>query len=129
MNSGFGMLKYSDFSFHEDGLMLAAVGDGTALIWNSGTWRLEQKLQHPSYVYTAQFHPNSSQLIATAGFDRVIRMWRKEREQYIVTQVGYMITCLPVIGHRALNTIYYFVHHLLFLGTYRSQLPHQLRNF
>ena len=104
--------------------MLAAVGDGTALIWNSGTWRLEQKLQHPSYVYTAQFHPNSSQLIATAGFDRVIRMWRKERDQYIVTQVGHMITCLPVIGHCALNTIYYFIDHFLFLGTYRSQLPH-----
>ena len=37
--------------------------------------RSEEKLSHPSYVYTAQFHPASSTLLATAGFDRVIRLW------------------------------------------------------
>ena len=73
-------------SFHPDGYMLAAVGDGTALIWNSVSWKLEHKLQHPSYVYTAVFHPCSSHLVATAGFDRVIRIWRRERDTYTVSQ-------------------------------------------
>ena len=67
--------------------MLAAVGDGTSLIYNSSSWKLDQKLQHPSYVYTAQFHPATSSVVVTAGFDRVIRIWRRERESYTVTQV------------------------------------------
>ena len=67
--------------------MLAAVGDGTSLIYNSSSWKLDHKLQHPSYVYTAQFHPATSSVVVTAGFDRVIRIWRRERESYTVTQV------------------------------------------
>ena len=80
-------IKVLNFSFHPDGYMLAAVGDGTSLIYNSSSWKLDQKLQHPSYVYTAQFHPATSSVVVTAGFDRVIRIWRKERESYTVTQV------------------------------------------
>ena len=36
--------------------MLAAVGDGSVLIWNTGSWKQEQRLQHPSYVYTGKDH-------------------------------------------------------------------------
>ena len=67
--------------------MLAAVGDGTSLIYSSSNWKLYQKLQHPSYVYTGQFHPATSSVVVTAGFDRVIRIWRRERDTYTVTQV------------------------------------------
>ena len=76
-----------------EGKLAAAVGDGTARVWqlptseklekiststwekvSTSTWQ-EEKLSHPSYVYTAQFHPASSTLLATGGFDRVIRLW------------------------------------------------------
>ena len=67
-----------------EGKLAAAVGDGTARVWQLPTsekhststpiWE-EEKLSHPSYVYTAQFHPASSTLLATGGFDRVIRLW------------------------------------------------------
>ena len=38
---------------------------------------------------TGQFHPSTSSLLATAGFDRVIRIWRRTggAENYTVTQV------------------------------------------
>ena len=75
-----------------EGKLAAAVGDGTARVWqlptsekhstSTSTWEkiststwVEEKLSHPSYVYTAQFHPASSTLLATGGFDRVIRLW------------------------------------------------------
>ena len=83
-------------SFHSDGVMLAAVGDGTVLIWSTLTWQLDQKLQHPSYVYTGQFHPNRSSVVATAGFDRVIRIWRREGGKYGVVQVCSLLTILQL---------------------------------
>ena len=101
------MLKSLHFSFHSDGYMLAAVGDGTSLIYSSSNWKLYQKLQHPSYVYTGQFHPATSSVVVTAGFDRVIRIWRRERDTYTVTQVliglnlfsGYMDLFQELTGH------------------------------
>ena len=62
-----------------DGKLAAAVGDGTARVWTLPSWD-EEKLAHPSYVYTAQFHPASSTMLATGGFDRVIRLWGGGRE-------------------------------------------------
>ena len=61
-----------------DGKLAAAVGDGTARVWTLPSWD-EEKLPHPSYVYTAQFHPASSTMLATGGFDRVIRLWGGRR--------------------------------------------------
>ena len=75
-----------ELSFHKDGVLLAAVGDGSALIWSSNTWELQDKLSHPSYVYSSQFHPISSRMVATGGFDRVVRIWKKECEKYSVVQ-------------------------------------------
>ncbi|XP_023336515.1 jouberin [Eurytemora carolleeae] len=67
-----------EISFHEDGLMTAAVGDGRVSVWNTDTWELIHKLDHPSYIYSAGFYPKNSDIIATAGFDRVVRLWKKE---------------------------------------------------
>ena len=46
------------------------------------------RLSHPSYVYTASFHPVTHSLVVTGGFDRVIRLWRRDREAYIMVQVS-----------------------------------------
>lgn len=32
-------------------------------------------LPHPNFLYTAKFHPNSSDIICTSGYDKVIRVW------------------------------------------------------
>lgn len=32
-------------------------------------------LPHPSFLYTAKFHPNSIEIICTSGYDKVIRIW------------------------------------------------------
>ena len=31
--------------------MTAAVGDGRVSVWNTDTWELIHKLDHPSYIY------------------------------------------------------------------------------
>ena len=52
------------------------------------------RLSHPSYVYTASFHPVTHSLVVTGGFDRVIRLWRRDREAYIMVQVRTMALML-----------------------------------
>lgn len=32
-------------------------------------------LPHPSFLYTAKFHPNSTDIVCTSGYDKVIRVW------------------------------------------------------
>lgn len=94
-----------ELCFHSDGVMLAAVGDGSSIIWSSNSWKLEEKLKHPSYVYTAQFHPATSSVVATGGFDRVVRIWRQDQAGYRVSQelTGHSqhINCLKfdIEGH------------------------------
>ena len=39
-------------------------------------WRICQV--HPTYVYSARFHPRSARVLVTAGFDRVVRVWVAE---------------------------------------------------
>ena len=45
------------------------------------------RLSHPSYVYTASFHPVTHCLVVTGGFDRVLRLWRREAGAYCMVQV------------------------------------------
>ena len=49
------------------------------------------RLNHPSYVYTASFHPVTHSLVVTGGFDRVLRLWRREAGAYIMVQVRPVI--------------------------------------
>ena len=46
-------------------------------------------LRHPAYVYAATFHPATASIIVTGGFDRVLRVWRREDGgTYTVAQVS-----------------------------------------
>ena len=46
-------------------------------------------LRHPAYVYAATFHPATASIIVTGGFDRVLRVWRREDGGgYTVKQVS-----------------------------------------
>ncbi|XP_055982182.1 jouberin [Sorex fumeus] len=62
----------------DDRYILTASSDGTARIWknelnNINTFRV---LPHPSFVYTAKFHPAVKDLIVTGCYDSVIRIWK-----------------------------------------------------
>jgi jouberin len=50
-------------------------------------------LPHPTFVYTAKFHPNSEEIICTAGYDKVLRIWSISR----VGQYGLLVQELQ--GH------------------------------
>ncbi|TRY83457.1 hypothetical protein DNTS_016203 [Danionella cerebrum] len=61
----------------DDKGLLTASSDGTVRLWN--VERLQtlahKTLPHPSFVYCARFHPQAQSLVATGGFDGVLRIW------------------------------------------------------
>lgn len=49
---------------------------GRFRIWNMDNFDSSEKLlPHPGFVYTAKFHPRLDSVIATGGYDQVIRVW------------------------------------------------------
>lgn len=45
-------------------------------VWNLDNFDSSEKLlPHPGFVYTAKFHPRLDSVIATGGYDQVIRVW------------------------------------------------------
>ncbi|XP_076368102.1 jouberin-like isoform X3 [Tachypleus tridentatus] len=62
----------------DDSYLLSASADGTIRIWN--TEKLSSfplaVLPHPSYVYSARFHPHISNIVVSAGFDHVLYVWK-----------------------------------------------------
>ena len=67
--------------WHREDYLLSASGDTTVKIWSpksKGAQIERATLEHPCYIYSAKFHPNSANLLATAGYDNVIRIWMKE---------------------------------------------------
>ncbi|XP_070413401.1 jouberin isoform X16 [Equus przewalskii] len=67
----------------DDRYVLTASSDGTARIWknevnNTNTFRV---LPHPSFVYTAKFHPAVKELVVTGCYDSVIRVWKVDMRE------------------------------------------------
>uniref|UniRef100_A0A8D1I5D3 Jouberin n=2 Tax=Sus scrofa TaxID=9823 RepID=A0A8D1I5D3_PIG len=68
---------------NDDRYILTASSDGTARIWkneinNTNTFRV---LPHPSFVYTAKFHPAVKELVVTGCYDSVIRIWKVDMKE------------------------------------------------
>ncbi|XP_048831105.1 jouberin isoform X2 [Brienomyrus brachyistius] len=61
----------------DDQSLLSASSDGTVRIWNMERLRgvAKKVLPHPSFVYSAQFHPVGQNLVVTGGYDCLIRVW------------------------------------------------------
>ncbi|KAM9466241.1 jouberin [Clarias gariepinus] len=61
----------------DDACLLSASSDGTVRVWNVERLQgLAQKiLPHPSFVYTAQYHPQAQSLVVTGGYDGLLRVW------------------------------------------------------
>uniref|UniRef100_A0A2K5V8C7 Jouberin n=1 Tax=Macaca fascicularis TaxID=9541 RepID=A0A2K5V8C7_MACFA len=67
----------------DDRYILTSSSDGTARIWkneinNTNTFKV---LPHPSFVYTAKFHPAVRELVVTGCYDSMIRIWKVEMRE------------------------------------------------
>ena len=54
---------------------------------NFRIWNFEQTerkpwrtLSHPNYVYCVRFHPFVEDIVVTAGYDKLIRIWNIEKK-------------------------------------------------
>uniref|UniRef100_H2Z6J7 Uncharacterized protein n=1 Tax=Ciona savignyi TaxID=51511 RepID=H2Z6J7_CIOSA len=56
--------------------LVSASADGTAQVWDlDDKSKPSHTLVHPSYVYTSAFHPTAQYIVATGGYDCIIRVW------------------------------------------------------
>ena len=65
-NSTFGFVTLFSFHFYKYFRIWAAEKLNN---------RPVKTLPHPSFVYSAKFHPRVSKVVVTAGYDRIIRIW------------------------------------------------------
>uniref|UniRef100_I3IWA8 Jouberin n=1 Tax=Oreochromis niloticus TaxID=8128 RepID=I3IWA8_ORENI len=62
----------------DDRSLLSASSDGTVREWNVERLQVtaQKVLPHPSFVYSARYHPTAQNLVVTGGYDCLIRVWR-----------------------------------------------------
>ncbi|KAJ0062812.1 hypothetical protein NL108_008094 [Boleophthalmus pectinirostris] len=62
----------------DDKRLLSASSDGTVREWDIERLSVNARkvLPHPSFVYSAQYHPSAQSLVVTGGYDSLIRVWR-----------------------------------------------------
>eukprot|EP00062_Callorhinchus_milii_P008521 gi/632951288/ref/XP_007891207.1/ PREDICTED: LOW QUALITY PROTEIN: jouberin [Callorhinchus milii] len=70
-------IVYSLCWSNDDNTLLSASSDGTVRVWDKESYHNPAKkvLPHPSFIYTAKYHPLAQYLVVTGGYDFVIRVW------------------------------------------------------
>ena len=73
------------FSYNDEKL-LSVSSDGTAKVWpGDGTPQPIATLSTSNYLYTGKFHPLNDNIVATAGYDGIIRIWDVPSEKIMYT--------------------------------------------
>eukprot|EP00798_Chlamydomonas_sp_ICE-L_P026075 gene26075-11778_t len=94
----------------DDRAFVTCSSDGTAKIWELRLYNPMKKticptvLRHPSYVYSADFHPNQKAhpIVVTGSYDRLIRLWSRNTGQVVGTEMEGTINSLlfDIVGAR-----------------------------
>lgn len=93
--AGHQQLTYDMDWSKNDKLLLSASGDGTVQVWDiSVKDKPVYTLPHPTFVYTSRFHPVAQYIIASGGYDGILRVWT------IVSLDAQLL--LELEGHNAL---------------------------
>lgn len=64
---------------YNDNYLLSASGDYNVKMWNVNHWNLVASFVHPSFVYSAKFHPTDP-VLASACYDHIVRIWDIEKK-------------------------------------------------
>ena len=91
--------KVSDFQWDPFDEETLAVGcdDGIVKIWRLGPNGLDRSLEEPSVelrghverLYCIKYHPYIKNVIASASYDRTVKVWNIESKQAVKTLKGH----------------------------------------
>nr|XP_042896920.1 jouberin [Parasteatoda tepidariorum] len=59
----------------DDSCFISTSGDYSVKLWCSESWTFKASFVHPSYVYAAKFQPGTKNIICTACYDHIVRIW------------------------------------------------------
>ncbi|CDP03866.1 unnamed protein product [Coffea canephora] len=96
--------------FSSDGKLLASAGhDKKAVLWNMHTLQTESTKEEHQYLITdVRFRPNSTQL-ATASFDKSVRLWDAANPSYCLqAYTGHASHILSLDFHPKKNDLFCF---------------------
>ena len=82
---------------HDDYIIVSASSDCTARCWILSATPSQLFLPHPSYVYSAKFHPTIPYYAITGGYDAIVRGWRVILPSGVEEQPRYEVRG-PVCG-------------------------------
>ncbi|CAF1274494.1 unnamed protein product [Didymodactylos carnosus] len=86
------LIYHIDWS-RSDRWLASASADSSVKIWNFENiqrkpWRT---LSHPNYVYCVQFHPYIEEVVVTAGYDKLIRIWDIQKKHGTVRIILHLL--------------------------------------
>ncbi|KAL6953547.1 hypothetical protein U1Q18_045646 [Sarracenia purpurea var. burkii] len=95
--------------FSSDGKLLASAGHNKkAVLWNMDTLQTESTPEEHQYLITdVRFRPNSSQL-ATASYDKSVRLWDAANPSYCLQYTGHSSHVMSLDFHPKKNDLLCF---------------------
>ena len=99
INSLVNKSKISDFQWDpfDDERLAVSCDDGVVRIWQIGADGLQASMEEPSAelkghierLYCIKYHPYAKDLLATASYDRTVKLWNVATQQAVLSLVGH----------------------------------------